>query len=107
MHYFETCTGHNFHICKGIWLSRGVLPIADEVRQSYEEHDRTCKAGEDYRAAFVCQTGDHRSFAVAIGLQSQFAPSLYVRFGTDTGKMASGRNSAAVVANIAKSGHIE
>ena len=75
-HYFDTCAGHNIHIFRGIWLSRDVLPIADEVLQSYEEHDRTCKAGEHYRAAFVCRTGDHRSVAVANGLQTQFAKPL-------------------------------
>ena len=75
-HYFKTCTGHNIHIFKSIWLSRDVLPIADEVLQSYKEHDSNCKGSEDYRAAFVCQTGDHRSVAVAMGLQTQFESPL-------------------------------
>ena len=35
--------------------------IADKVMRSYKEHDRKCKAADNYRTAFFCQTGDHRS----------------------------------------------
>ena len=60
-------------------MAHGIPGLVCKVFQSYTKHDRTCKYGEDYRAAFVCKTGDERSVAVAIGLQSVFATD----FGID------------------------
>ena len=54
-------------------MAHGIPGLVYKVFQSYTKHDRTCKYGEDYRAAFVCKTGNERSVAVATGLQSLFA----------------------------------
>ena len=77
--HLDCPTGYNNVIFTSIWVAPGITELAMKVFQSYTKHDRTCKYGEDYRAAFVCKTGDERSVAVAIGLQSVFATD----FGID------------------------
>ena len=69
-HHFWRCTGRNAKIFQIVWYHKNIRPLVRKVLRSYDEHNKNRSAGENYRAAFICKSGNHRSVAVATGLQT-------------------------------------
>ena len=67
---FENCTGSNYEIFQMVWHQPGIRALVQKVLRSYDQHNKTRIAGENYSAAFFCKSGNHRSVAVATGLQT-------------------------------------
>ena len=65
------CTGQNLEIFKSVWQHPDMPALVRKVVRSYDDHNRSrlqsAAFGANYRAAFFCHTGNHRSVAVAIG----------------------------------------
>ena len=69
-HHLWRCTGRNAKIFQSVWYHKNIRPLVRKVLRSYDEHNKNRNAGENYRAAFFCKSGNHRSVAVATGLQT-------------------------------------
>ncbi len=67
---FENCTGSNYEIFQMVWHQPGIRALVQKVLRSYDQHNKTRNAGENYSAAFFCKSGNHRSVAVATGLKT-------------------------------------
>ena len=68
--HFRFCTGRNKVIFESVWKHRDIGKIAWRFEDEYNEFKRTRAPGEEFHAVFYSRSGNHRSFAIALGLRN-------------------------------------